>query len=229
MSFQVKQAELLNYGIFEKFSCGSFSRMNLLIGENGTGKTILLKALYTAIRCMEEYRRGNDIRSIHEVLADKLRWTFQVDKLGELVNKISTDKLSLHLRSESESLSYTFSKYTTRKVGNAEISGFGKEGNSVFIPAREILSFFSVIFRSREVDKAFGFDDTYVDLAKALSISPGRGKNDKVLAHSRKLMSSIMDGKVEYDERNGTWFYKNKKNQRFSLGTVSEGVKKMQF
>lgn len=37
----------------------------------------------------------------------------------------------------------------------------------------------------------------------------------------------MIDGKVEYDEGNGKWFYKNKKNQKFSIGATSEGVKKI--
>lgn len=41
------------------------------------------------------------------------------------------------------------------------------------------------------------------------------------------MVSSVIDGKVEYDENNGKWFYKNNKNQKFSIGTTSEGVKKI--
>lgn len=44
----------------------------------------------------------------------------------------------------------------------------GDDITSIFIPAKEVLSLFSVILKSREIDKSFGFDDTYYDLAKAL-------------------------------------------------------------
>ena len=37
----------------------------------------MLKALYSAVRSMEDYKRGDDVRSINEILAEKLRWTFQ--------------------------------------------------------------------------------------------------------------------------------------------------------
>lgn len=97
----------------------------------------------------------------------------------------------------------------------------------MFIPAKEVLSLFPVILKSREIDKAFGFDDTYYDLAKALRISPSRGRNYTVFAESRKVVSDVIDGRVDYDENSGKWYYKNKKNQRFSIGATSEGVKKI--
>ena len=40
----------------------------------------------------------------------------------------------------------------------------GRASNSIFIPAQEVLSLYSVILKSREVDQSFGFDDTYYDL-----------------------------------------------------------------
>ena len=82
MSFRIQAIELENYGNIPSFKCSDFSNINLIIGENATGKTFLLKALYSAIRSMEDYKRGDDVRSMNEILAEKLRWTFQVDRLG---------------------------------------------------------------------------------------------------------------------------------------------------
>ena len=87
MENKIQEVKLENYGAIDKFQCNHFSNINLIIGENGTGKTFLLKALYSAVRSMEEYRRGDDIKTISEVLSEKLRWTFQVDWLGDMVSK----------------------------------------------------------------------------------------------------------------------------------------------
>ena len=227
MGYKISEVQLKNFGIIGNFSCNQFANINLIIGENGTGKTFLLKALYSAVRALEEYNRGDDIRTISEVLSEKLRWTFQVEKLGDMVTKTAEDGLALKVKLESDEISYQFSQSASSKVVAASASDKGKMGNSIFIPAKEVLSLFSVILKSREVDKAFGFDDTYYDLAKALRISPSRGRNYNVFADSRKLVSDVIDGKVDYDEGSGKWFYKNKKNQKFSIGATSEGVKKI--
>ncbi len=227
MSYRIDEVQLKNYGMIERFCSNQFSNINLIIGENGTGKTFLLKALYSAVRSMEEYKRGDDIKTINDILSEKLRWTFQVEKLGDMVLKSADESLNLSIRMGNDRISYQFSQSASGKVGAAKVSEKGKSGNSIFIPAKEVLSLFSVILKSREVDKVFGFDDTYYDLAKALRISPSRGKNYTVFANSRKIVSNVIDGKVEYDENSSKWFYKNNKNQKFSIGATSEGVKKI--
>lgn len=228
MSFKIHSIELENYGSIRSFKCCDFSNLNLVIGENATGKTFLLKALYSAVRAMEEHKRGDDIRPMSEILSEKLRWTFQVEKLGDLVNKFATDPLCLKLMTDNNnSLEYHFSQSTATKVGTDVTPKGKKEGNSIFIPAKEVLSLFSIILKSREVDKTFGFDDTYYDLAKALRIAPTRGKNFKAFARARQMLSSVINGKVDYDDGSGRWYYKNTSQQKFSIGATAEGIKKI--
>lgn len=227
MSYKINKVQIKNFGMIDSFANSNFSNINLIIGENGTGKTFLLKSLYSAIRSLEEYKRGDDIKSINEVLSEKLRWTFQVEKLGDIVSKTAEEGLNFEMQLGNDKIQYQFSQSAMSKVGTVVAPDKGKLGNSIFIPAKEVLSLFSVILKSREIDKSFGFDDTYYDLAKALRIAPSRGKNYSVFANSRRIVSDVIDGKVEYDENSGKWFYKNSKNQKFSIGATSEGVKKI--
>lgn len=227
MNNKIASVSLKEYGMIPSFDCQSFSNINLVIGENGTGKTFLLKALYSATRAMEEYKRGDDIKTINEVLAEKLRWTFQVDKLGDMVTRSSNESLIFEMKLGTDQIGYQFSSSATSKVVTATAPSGKRETNSIFIPAKEVLSLYSIILKSREVDKSFGFDDTYYDLVKALRISPKKGKNYTAFSNSRKLLNSVIDGKVEYDEASGKWFYKSNRSQKFSIGATSEGVKKI--
>ena len=223
----ITQVLLKNYGVVPMLSWDRISNINLIIGENGTGKTFLLKGLYSAVRAMEEYKRGDDIRPMADVLSEKLRWTFQADKLGDLVARSSDDALRFDMTLGGKTVSYQFSQSATSKVGSVLSLDGGKGGNSVFIPAKEVLSLFSVILKSRDVDKSFGFDDTYYDLAKALRIVSGQGESHRAFSESRTHVKELIDGKIEYEENTGKWVYKNNRNQRFSIGTTSEGVKKI--
>ena len=139
-----------------------------MIGENGTGKTFFLKALYSAVKTAEEYKRGDDIRSFSDVLSEKLRWTFQIEKLGDMVSRSEKESLSFDLSLGEERISYRFSESAQNKVVSVTAPSTGRASNSIFIPAKEVLSLYSVILKSREVDHSFGFDDTYYDLVKAL-------------------------------------------------------------
>ncbi|MCC8103585.1 MAG: ATP-binding protein [Clostridiales bacterium] len=227
MSYQINDVCLKSYGAIGNFQCSHFSNINLIIGENGTGKTYFLKALYSMVRSLEEYKRGDDVKSLNDVLSEKLRWTFQIDKLGDMVTRSSMDSLVFDIRIGNIKAYYQFSQNTTNKVKNVTEPAIGKNGNSIFIPAKEVLSLFSIILKSREVDRVFGFDDTYYDLAKALRIAPSKGKNFSAFSNSRKIVSDVINGSVNYDEESGKWYYKNKKNQKFSIGATSEGVKKI--
>lgn len=227
MKNKITGISMKEYGMLPELTCKKFSDINLIIGENGTGKTFLLKALYSAVRAVEEYRRGDDIRPINEVLAEKLRWTFQAEKLGDMVTRSSSKNLSFEMELGADRIGYQFSSSAATRIVTATAPAERREANSVFIPAKEVLSLYSIILKSREVDKTFGFDDTYYDLAKALRIAPKEGRADSAFSSSKKMLNGMIDGRVEYDETGGKWFYKNNRGQKFSIGVTSEGVKKI--
>ena len=54
--------------------------LNLLIGENDSGKTMLLKMLYVAVKSWENYKKADEPRNMKELISDKLYWTFQIKK-----------------------------------------------------------------------------------------------------------------------------------------------------
>ena len=54
MGLRIQAVELQNYGNITPIKSSDFSNINLIIGENATGKTFLLKALYSAVSTMED-------------------------------------------------------------------------------------------------------------------------------------------------------------------------------
>ena len=217
---------LKNFGPLPQLDWRDLSSINLVIGCNGAGKTFLLKALYSAMRTLEEYKRGDDQRTAAEILAEKLYWTFQPDKIGDLVTKGADGALSCSIQFDERDFVYSFGKDTTKQISSLENHVPPRASNSVFLPAKEILSLHQIILKSREQDKVFGFDDTYLDLARALRQSPKKGKNFAEFADSRKNLENFLGGRIEYDEASGRWIFK-KGNQKFSIGVTAEGIKKI--
>jgi len=222
----LNKIKLHNFGPLAKLDWPKLGSINLVIGGNGTGKTFLLKALYSAMRTLEEYKRGNDQRTAAEILAEKLYWTFQPDKIGDLVTKGAVGALSCTVQFDNRNFIYSFGKDTTKQISSLENHVRPRSSNSIFLPAKEILSLHQIILKSREQDKAFGFDDTYLDLARALRQSPKMGKNYAEFAKSRQSLEDILGGRVEYDETSGRWQFK-KGNQKFPIGVTAEGIKKI--
>lgn len=222
----LNRIELKNFGPLSKLNWGNLGSINLIVGGNGTGKTFLLKAVYSAMRTLEEYKRGNERRTDAELLAEKLYWIFQPDKIGDLVTKGADGALSSTVQIDRHNFVYSFGKDTTKQISSLENHVPPRPSNSIFLPAKEVLSLHQIILKSREQDKAFGFDDTYLDLARALRQSTQKGKNDDQFAQSRQSLEDIFGGRVEYDETSGRWQFK-KGNLKFPIGVTSEGIKKL--
>ena len=222
----INQIKLDNFGPLTGIKWSALGKINLVIGGNGSGKTFLLKAIYSSLRTLEEYKRGKEQRSATEILADKLYWTFQAEKIGDLVSKGADAALSSTITIDHHDFSYSFGKDTSKQISSFENHVPPRASNSVFLPAKEVLSLHQIILKSREQDKVFGFDDTYFDLAKALKIATSKGRNIVEFAKSRQQLEDILGGVVEYDEASGRWLFV-KGRHKFPIGVTAEGIKKI--
>ncbi len=223
----IKDFEIKDFGPISHINCQHLQKINLIIGANSTGKTFLLKALYSAIKSHEETHRGKEYKDFSEILSDKLYWTFQVEKIGDLVTKGEGRKLDLKLslNEEKEELRFSFGKDTTRKVTACCNNIAARNANSIFLPPKEVLSLIDVIYQLHQ-NKEFGFDATYSDLVKALKIRTTKGRNHKEFAQSRSMLENMFAGKVEFDEATSSWIYK-RGNSKFAITTAAEGIKKI--
>ena len=215
-----------SFGPLKHADCRNLGQINLFIGHNGSGKTFLLKALYSALRTIEAFKRGNEPRSEKEILSEKLYWMFQTKELGSMVRK-GDNNLRFTIKSDkNEGFSYSFGNSTTKIVSNVSNTFVTKKDNTIFIPAKEILSLREVILEARENFSAFGFDDAYYDLAKALRPTT-KGKNVKSFADARKELGDVIGGRIGYDDKQRTWFFYGDNNKKYDLALTSEGIKKI--
>ena len=223
----INQITLENFGPLSRIEWSGLGKINLITGGNGSGKTFLLKALYSSLRTLEEYQRGDDQRSAADILADKLYWTFQPEKIGDLVGKGADTPLSSTLTIDQKDFSYSFGRDTNKQILGLDNHVPPRSSNSVFLPAKEVLSLHQIILKSREQDKVFGFDDTYYDLAKALRLAASRGNHfEEFVPSRRELEEKIVGGVMEYDPESGRWQFV-KGRHKFSIGVTAEGIRKI--
>lgn len=223
----IKNFSLENFGPIIQAEGKNLGKINLFLGENSTGKTFLLKALYSTIKSHEEANKGHNNQDTSEVLSDKLYWTFQTEKLGDIVTRGERKKLKASLTLlDNSSIVYSFGRDTTKKIPLAHNNLTSRNSNSIFLPPKEVLSLTDVIYKTSIIDKLFGFDATYVDLVTALNIPTQKGRNHEAFAISRQSLEKMFSGKVEYDTSSKTWVYR-KGNSRFTMMATAEGVKKV--
>jgi AAA15 family ATPase/GTPase len=223
----IKQFSINNFGPLNQVTSSALGHINLIIGGNSAGKTFLLKALYAACRAQEETGRGNDPRDFTEVLSDKFYWTFQVEKLGELVSKGTKNRLQVNIsQKDNGSLVFGLGPDTSKKITVIHNNLSKREANSVFLPPKEVLGLSKVILKSALQDRAFGFDATYVDLVVALQTPSGRGRTREAFQQSKNKLENMFQGRMEYDPSKDSWIYK-KGNSKFSVNITAEGIKKI--
>lgn len=215
-----------NFGVISQLDYEKLGSINLIIGPNQSGKTTLVKGLYATIRAIEQYKRGKENKLPNQILSDKLYWTFQTDSLGNLVRKGSSS-LSFSIGSSNhEEFSFTLSSSATKLVTNFQNSFAPTDANSVFIPAKEILSLRDIIVDSRTRYKEFGFEDPYLDLALAIRPTT-KGRNYKEFSDVRKTLKKLLKGELTYIKEKKEWQFVDNAKRVYEVSLTSEGVKKL--
>lgn len=156
----IKSFRIKDFGCIQEICVDSLSNLNVVVGPNSAGKSTLLKLLYATIKSAEMFKRGKDDKSYQVLLGEKLRWVFQVDSLAELVRVGKGNFAEL----EVETLYETIKMRLTPERGlrlDEQTNPSPREVNSVFIPAKEVISIQSIINKARFVNQTFGFDETY--------------------------------------------------------------------
>ncbi len=233
----IKSVTLENFMGYTKFESNEFASVNVIIGKNDTGKTGLLKLLYCAAKTVDTYskRSQNSDVEFKKLLAEKLLDTYQPGKkgLGELVSKITKEKLSvdiefqhLHLNYEDK-LHFSFGDSTTNTIVDCQksIKPISENFRCLFIPAKEVLTSLKAIRATRDNLEMPGFDDTYLDLIRALVIPIQRGNITAELKDVNKRLEDLFEGQIEQQSDDDFFFKKG--NTEFPIQLTAEGVKKI--
>lgn len=221
----IKSIKIENFGGIGNVEHDALSNLNVIIGPNQSGKTTLLKALYAAVKTVEQNKRGAENRSDKEILSDKLYWTFLTHELSSLVKK-GTNTLFYKMTSNNgEEFDFSFTASAAKQANIIKNTYKPSDTNSIFIPAKEILSIRDVIISSR-MRTEYGYDDTYYDLAMALTPTT-RGRNYEAFAQARQSIESMVNGKLDFDRDRNQWIFQDVKKRIYEVSMTSEGVKKL--
>ncbi len=231
----LRALEIKNFTVFEEAKLEFSPGLNVVIGENGTGKSHLLKLGYSMMQVSFESGLAGLVGSEQERITRQLLSVFQAEKLGNLISnrtRNSKGKISTFFKRDSENLAdfnldsidigFDF-EFQTRLVSWRRFTTASIVIRPLVIPTKEILSIyygFAAALRNREL----GFDSMYLELADALALTPLKGEAAKPAKSIIETLEKQMDGKVVVE--NGR-FYISSDNLKLEMPLVAEGIRKI--
>lgn len=220
----INKIYLENFTVFSKLEMDFCNGINLLIGENGTGKTHIIKLLYAA--CQSAHSSTKVI-----TFPQKIVQVFRPDdlKISRLLSrKAGNGTAKVQVTSGKNTLKTTFSNKTQK--WNADIIGsqaWEKQLShliSTFIPAKEILTHSKNLINAVDAGNV-DFDDTYLDIITAASVKITRGADTARAKKYLKELQRITNGTVAVEDEK---FYLKPGNQaKLEFQLVAEGLRKI--
>jgi AAA15 family ATPase/GTPase len=233
----IERVRLQDVTIFEDFQWDDLGGVNVVIGENDTGKSNLLKMLYAVTRSLEQSTKLDENIAAHvkapqgpwkERLAEKLRWTFQPPslQLGKIVRK-GTDS-ALRVRCEFENETYADFSFTSSAESEIRDTSHAMSAPfpwGVFIPPEEVLSTMGAVSVTREQRQVIGFGDAHYDLVRALRQPESYHEKQGGLTSAQKKLNDMFPGEF-VQRKDGTFEYR-RGSSRFEMTQTADGFKKL--
>ena len=224
----LKTLEIKNFTCFPEAKLEFSPGLNVIVGENGTGKSHLLKLGYAVLRSLKNVQKTPAKEAYGRDLASHLVALFKPDSFGRLASRIQGRRRCEVAAEVSEVviLSFNFSTQSS-DIANIDIFDFKKplQAKPLFIPPKEVLSIYPGFALALE-NKEFAFDETYLDISKNLNGVPLKGKRLADIAKHLNPLEELMGGDIRL-ENNSFYFYSSKGKGIFEAHLMAEGNRKL--
>ena len=177
----IEHLQLKNFTAFSNLKLDFSPKINAIIGENGTGKTHLLKAAYGLCSGASLFKDKPDAdgEELKKALTARLLHLFMPldDKLGKMHHQGATSQACLHARfAQGQEITATFSNNSKALVIQKRNNYEHYQAEAVFIPTKEVLSFMKG-FTSLYAKYGVSFDQRYQDICLLLDLPEVRKEN----------------------------------------------------
>lgn len=220
----IERIQMTNFTVFESFDLHFASGINVFIGENGTGKTHIMKLIYAACKA------GNPRVSFSQ----KIVGVFLPDdyKINRLISKKKNAPAEVKIFGQSKDSAKTLTIDFDNKTKKWDAVVKNKTNweeeftntEAVFIPAKEILSNSYNLISANEKTNV-QFDDTYIDIIHSAKVNMAED-DSKYFKPILAQLVEIMEGKVLFDKEKDK-FYITYRNSKLEFNLVAEGIRKM--
>lgn len=200
--------------LHDAFELSFTDGINVIIGENGTGKTTLLKMIYAATQWSIQQTNPGKTDKFHKLFSYNIT---DSDLLKNDANK--NGYCGFEVSDGEHTFSYSLSHKGIFNYGN----WLGLDIQSVFIPTTEMLSHSKGFLALNEKYK-MPFDGTQVDIIVNASLPEARCLPDYMDAILEQI-SAVIDGTVV--QENDTFYVVKKDGRKIDFSLEAEGLRKL--
>ena len=227
----LKSLHLKNFTVFPDANLEFGRHLNVIIGENGLGKTHILKVAYclqsVSATGFKETGSGNPTKAfLQTAVAKKLRGVFRPDELGRLARRQSgRNRAEVALHCDEKKLDLSFSLNTASK-SEVVIDGTPSawcDKVPIYLPTREMLTIYTG-FVSLYETAHIPFEETWRDLAILLGAPLAKGAREKKVRKLLEPLEVAMGGQIVLE---GDKFYLVSKSGEIEMHLVAEGMRKL--
>lgn len=248
---RVKFLRVENFTVFRDTKL-EFVDINIIIGENRTGKTHLLKIPYTTLfvtkhpeglhpeekkpasarntakrRSVKQTTNGPAKSALEPKLGGKLKRVFGTkENVGRLVRRRQGRNrctVEVNMENDQETIAFSFATNSSSKVDITTLPVSWHEGAPVFLPAHELLSTYrGFTWLCDKYDT--DFEETWNDTSRLLGAPPRRGRRAGNVAGLAKSLESKLAGKIVLKNN---LFHLQGKDGMMEIQLVAEGLRKI--
>lgn len=229
----LKTLTLKNFTVFSEAHFQFGSRLNVFVGENGMGKTHLLKLLYSILAASWEQGRKPGVEApsksaFQTPLASKLVNVFRPESLGRLARrKQGRERCDIQVTFSTTALNIDFGFATNSKTEVA-IDRLPEKWIDVapaYLPTRELLSIYPG-FVSMYQGHYLEFEETWRDTCLLLGAPSLKGPREAKASELLEPIEAAMGGKIVLDN-NGRFYLRLPGSGNMEIPLVAEGLRKL--
>ena len=230
---KIKSARLENFMLFDDFEVLWSPNINVICGSNSTGKTALIKAMYSLLKAWQVTDIKKETRDFaNKAFVDKITGVFRPD--DKLIGHLARRKQGYSqcgcqiVLDDFRTLEAGFSSRARTRVDILSYPPKNDDTDSgssaIYLPPKEIISAtenFGYLYEERHI----AFEETYYDLAKMLCRPLIKRDTATELKQVLNKLGETMKGSIV--QRENRFYLQISQKEEYEMGLVSEGYRKL--
>jgi energy-coupling factor transporter ATP-binding protein EcfA2 len=206
--------------------------LNVFVGENGTGKSHLLKLAYSLVAVGAQGQRESkeavpSSAFLKGAIARKLLGVFRPDELGRLAQRgpgVRRCEIELHGDEPALDLALSFDTESKTEVSVSKVPTAWLDQPPVFLPTRELLTIYPGFVSVYETT-TLPFEEIWRDTCILLGAPLARGPRKPKIEELLEPLETALNGDIVL-EPSGK-FYLNRSGSNTEMHLVAEGLRKL--